>query len=141
MSHGNEAEITAARYSQSIHDLRRLLSGEWTWDVLVSLRSGPLQYTGLLAAIRARSLENGWPGRNHAYLQDSTLNRTLRRLEESELVDRSREEVFPYRTWYSLTPPALRLLEAVVPFIEWADGHPELLERVRRRRNGGDARR
>lgn len=132
-----EPGANECHYLQSIHDLRRLLNGEWVWDVFVSLRSGPLQYTGILAAIRERSLENGWPGRNHTYLQDSTLNRTLRRLEEAELVDRLRENSFPYRTTYWLTPPAEQLLAAAMPFVEWAEEHSELLDRARRRRSGG----
>jgi DNA-binding HxlR family transcriptional regulator len=127
------------RYLQRIYDLHRLLNGEWIWDVFISLHPGPLQYTGLLTAIRERSLENGWPGRNHVYLQDSTLNRTLRRLEEAELVDRSREDVFPYRVTYRLTHPAQQLLTAAVPLIDWADEHWRLLERARQRRSRGGA--
>lgn len=138
MSHGNEEGIAADRYLQSIHNFRRLLNGEWMWDVLVSLRSGPLQYTGLLTVIREHCLANGWPGRTHEYLQDSTLNRTLRRLEEAEFVCRSREETFPYRTTYWLSEPARQLLDAAVPLIDWAEEHAELVERVRRRRNHGD---
>ena len=133
---GNDAEITTECYLQSIHDLRRLLSGEWTWDVLASLRLGPLQYTVLLAAIRERSLVNGWPGRTHEYLQESTLNRTLRRLEKAELVDRSREQKFPFRTTYSLMEPARQLLVAAAPLVDWTGEHAELLDRARRRRSG-----
>lgn len=124
-----------SRYLLCVHDLRRLLNGEWAWDVLVSLHSGPMQYTGLLAAIRERSLINAWPGRRHAYLQDNTLNRTLRRLEEAELVDRSREGMFPYRTTYRLTEPARQLLVAAIPLIDWAEAHSGLLDRARQRRN------
>lgn len=149
MSQSNEFETSGDRrrhsassadechFLQGVHDLRRLLNGEWVWDVFISLRSGPMQYTGILTAIRARPLENDWPGRNHTYLQESTLNRTLRRLEEAELIDRLREDAFPYRTTYWLTPPAMQLLTAAMPFVEWAEEHADLLDRARQRRGGG----
>ncbi|MFC8429275.1 winged helix-turn-helix transcriptional regulator [Streptomyces sp. NPDC057253] len=121
-------------YLQRAHDIRHLLSGEWVWDVLVSLLEGPLQYTNLLDAIRSGTKDIGWPGKKHQYLQDSTLNRTLRRLEQGELVKRQRETEFPYHTAYELTPTAEELLFVMVPVIEWAEANGELLERVRQRR-------
>ena len=126
-------------YAQRVHDVRHLLSGEWVWDILVALHRRPLQYTKLLHAIRAKPGHNGWPGRKHLYLQDSTLNRTLRRMEQGELVRHSREPQFPYHATYELSSAAEELLTAMVPVIEWAESHSDLVERVRKRRRGDGA--
>ncbi len=123
-----------ARFLQRIHDLRRLLNGEWVWDVFVALSSGPLHYTTLLDTIRRQTPRNRWPGKTHRYLRDSTLNRTLRRLEQSELVKRSRGSEFPYHATYRLTSAAGELLVVVGPIIEWAEVHSDLLGRTQQRR-------
>lgn len=126
-------------FVQRIHDVRHLLTGEWVWDVLVALYGGPLQYTNLLNAIRSKASETGWPGRKHRYLQDSTLNRTLRRLEQGELVRHDREPEFPYHATYELSPTVKELLTVVVPMVEWAETHADLLERARQRRHAEGA--
>ncbi|MFF4506668.1 winged helix-turn-helix transcriptional regulator [Streptomyces sp. NPDC001401] len=126
-------------YLQRAHDLRHLLSGEWVWDVLVALVDGPLQYTVLLDAIRSRQSGTCWPGRKHHYLRDGTLNRTLRRLEQGELVTHDREADFPYHSAYALTPAAKELLAMMVPLVEWAESNADLLERVRQRRHAEEA--
>jgi len=130
---------SSREYLQSVHDLRHLLSGEWVWDVLVALIDGPLQYTVLLEAIRSKEGDTGWPGIRHRYLRDSTLNRTLRRLEQRELVKRNREAEFPYHSAYELTPAATELLAVMVPVAEWAESNADLLERVRQRRRAEQA--
>ena len=122
-------------YLQRIHDFRQLLNGEWVWDVLVALHDGPMQYTNLLHKIREKSTDNGWPGKTHQHIQDSTLNRTLRRLEQGELVKRRRENEFPYHVTYQLMPAARELLVVIVPVVEWAESHGDLLGRVQQRRH------
>ncbi|CAM5731020.1 hypothetical protein SANTM175S_04468 [Streptomyces antimycoticus] len=66
----------------------------------MALADGPKQYTGLLGTIREKTHEDGWSETRHLYLQESVLNRTLRRLEREELVERHREPTFPYRARY-----------------------------------------
>ncbi|MFF1676103.1 winged helix-turn-helix transcriptional regulator [Streptomyces sp. NPDC058256] len=127
------------QYVRRIHDVRHLASGEWSWDVLVTLHKGPLQYVNLLNAIRAKSSDTGWPGRKHRWLQDSPLNRTLRRLEQGELVRRSRETQFPYHATYELSQAAEELLLAAAPFVAWAETHTDLLDRARQRRHSEGA--
>jgi len=123
------------RFLQGIHNVRRLVSGEWTWDVLVALHGGPLHYTNLLDAIRSQRNDTAWPGKKHRYLQDGTLSRTLRRMEQGELVRNTRENEFPYRSEYELTPAAKELLAVVVPVAEWAESNAVLLKRVQQRRH------
>ncbi|MEU6351111.1 winged helix-turn-helix transcriptional regulator [Streptomyces sp. NPDC047072] len=122
------------RFLRGIHNTRHLMSGEWTWDVLVALHGGPLQYTALLDAIRSIQTGSAWPGKKHNYLRDGTLNRTLRRLEQGELVRHDREPVFPYRAAYELTSAAQGLLVVVAPLAEWAELNADLLKRARERR-------
>lgn len=126
-------------YLRRIHDLRHLTSGEWVWDVLVALIDGPLQYTVLLDTIRSKQSSVSWPGKKHQYLQDGALNRTLRRLEQGDLVKHNRAAEFPYRSAYELTPPAKELLVAMVPVVEWAESNAELLERAQQRRRAEEA--
>lgn len=123
------------RYLQSVLDLRHLLSGEWVWDVFAALYQESAQYSNLLTTIQDRHVDDGWPGRTHRRLRDSTLNRTLRRLEQGELVDRIREAEFPYHTTYQLTPAARELLDLVVPAVGWVESHADLVERARQRRH------
>lgn len=125
------------RYLRRIHDFRQLLNGEWYWDVFVALYEGPLQYTDLLNRIRERNSENGWPGRAHRHLQESTLSRTLRRLTEGELLVRDQASQFPFPTTYQLSPTARELLTVMAPAVEWAESHADLLVRVQKRRRVG----
>jgi DNA-binding HxlR family transcriptional regulator len=126
------------KYLQHIIDVRHLLAGEWVWDVLVTLNRSPAQYTELLATIQGCSGGDGWPGRQHRRLRDGTLNRTLRRLEQAELVESFKEKIFPYRTTYQLTEPAGELLESAMPLVLWAGRHGALVSRVKERRRAED---
>ncbi|MEV0225230.1 winged helix-turn-helix transcriptional regulator [Streptomyces sp. NPDC050704] len=124
------------RYLQRIHDFRQLLNGEWDWDVLVALHSGPLRYGELLSAVRAQTPVNNWPNRSHRHLQDSTLCRTLSRLTEAELIECDHADHFPFPATYQLAPTARELLAVVAPAAEWTEAHPDLLIRVQKRRRG-----
>jgi len=130
--------LSGSAYLQRVHDLRHLLSGEWVWDVLTALVDGPQKYTDLLNSVRARQEDTGWPGKKHMYLRDGPLNKTLRRLEQGELVKRNQGDSFPYHTAYELTPAAQKLLVSVVPMVEWAESHADLLNRARQRRHTGE---
>ncbi|MET7490490.1 winged helix-turn-helix transcriptional regulator [Streptomyces sp. NPDC005538] len=105
----------------------------------MTLYAGPLHYTSLLNAIRGKDIDLGWPGRKHRRLQDSPLNRTLRRLEKGELVRHNRESDFPYRAMYELLPAAKELLAVAAPLAMWAQTHADLLDRARRRRHADEA--
>lgn len=120
-------------------DIRHLLSGEWVWDMLVALYPGPAQYTELLNSIQESAGVDGWPGVKHRRLRDSTLNRTLRRLERGELIERVREPDFPYRTTYHLTEPARELMDAASPMALWAEKHRALVGRARERQQAESA--
>lgn len=128
-------------FAQRVRDIHHLLNGEWIPDVLVVLSPGPQRYSVLLSSVRAKTDHDGWSGNRHRYLQESVLNRTLRRLEHMELVERHRESAFPYHTWYQLTPAAEELLMALVPVAEWSEVHKGLVQRARkpqqRRGNSG----
>ncbi|MEV0220724.1 winged helix-turn-helix transcriptional regulator [Streptomyces sp. NPDC050704] len=97
-----------------------------------------MQYTSLLDAIRAQDSDTGWPGKKHRRLQDSPLNRTLRRLEQGELISRHREHDFPYRATYELSAAAKELLAAMAPLAMWAETHTDLVDRTRQRRHAED---
>ncbi|WP_370880462.1 winged helix-turn-helix transcriptional regulator [Streptomyces aurantiacus] len=97
-----------------------------------------MQYTNLLDAIRAQGGDTGWPGRKHRRLQDSPLNRTLRRLEQGELIRRHRELEFPYHATYELSAAAMELLAAMAPLATWAETHTDLVDRARQRRHAED---
>lgn len=120
-------------FALNLRHALHMLNGEWIPDVLVALAEGPKQYTGLLGTIRERTHQDGWSESRHLYLQESVLNRTLRRLEQEELVERHRESTFPYRARYQLTPPADKLLTALMPLTEWPKQHADLVERARQR--------
>ncbi|QNP74969.1 helix-turn-helix transcriptional regulator [Streptomyces roseirectus] len=121
-------------FLQGLHDIRHLLSGEWTWDVLIALHAQPLLFTELRETIRSQDNTTGWPSRKHHHLQDNPLNRTLRRLQQGELITQSRSSVFPYRTTYELTRAARELLSAAAPLVVWTATHADLLDRARQRR-------
>ena len=116
---------------QRIREMRHFVNGEWFWDVVLVLDEEPRGFTELLNTVRARTTDDGWPGKRHRYLQESILGRTLRRLEKRELVSRQQEGVFPYRVTYRLTSPAQELVTAVEPLVEWTRRHDGLVERVR----------
>ncbi|RLV78525.1 hypothetical protein D3C57_109110 [Streptomyces rapamycinicus NRRL 5491] len=134
----NSAEVTSSTgeeprdhiFTLNLRHALHILNGEWIPDVLVALADGPKQYTGLLGIIREKTREDGWSETRHLYLQESVLNRTLRRLEREELVERHREPTFPYRARYQLTSAANELLTALTPLTEWPKHHADLVSRA-----------
>ncbi|GLZ37873.1 winged helix-turn-helix transcriptional regulator [Actinokineospora sp. NBRC 105648] len=123
---------------QHLRDLLHWVSQEWEPDVLVALSGGPLRYVALLDAIRSRTIVDGWNGRHRRVIADSTLNRTLRRMERDSLVGRTRDEsVFPPMASYHLTPIAQQLLEVLRPAINWIGQNHGMIERVQRSRREG----
>lgn len=120
---------------QHLRDLLHWLSQEWEPDILMALSAGPLRYVALLEAIRSRTIVDGWNGRHRRDIADSTLNRTLRKMERDSLVERARDEsVFPPMASYHLTPVARQLLEVLRPATDWIGENPEVIERVQRNR-------
>jgi DNA-binding HxlR family transcriptional regulator len=120
---------------QSMIDVRHLVGGEWAWDVLTALLVHPAQYGELLTTIQSVPVDNRWPGRTHRQLRDATLTRTLRRLEQCELVERVREAEFPYHTTYHISEPARELLCSMLPVVQWTERHQDLVIRARHRRH------
>ncbi|WP_079195525.1 winged helix-turn-helix transcriptional regulator [Streptomyces acidiscabies] len=121
-------------FLQGLHDVRHVISGEWTWDILVALHDGPLRFTRLRDTIRELNNATKWPGIKHLHLRDGPLIRTLRRLEQAELVRHTRESDFPRPATYELTPPARELLISATSLVLWAEAHADLLDRARQRR-------
>lgn len=132
------ASVTTAEDDSGLQHLRDLLHWvrqEWEPDILVALAAGSLRYVALLDAIRSRTIVDGWNGRHQRDIADSTLNRTLRRMERDSLVERTRDEsVFPPMASYHLTPIARQLLEVLRPAIDWIGENPAVIERVQRNR-------
>lgn len=100
----------------------------------MTLSQGSEQYSNLLTSIRDNTGGADWSGHRHRYLQESVLNRTLRRMQQEKLVDRHREADFPYRVSYKLTPAAEELVVALVPLAAWAEEHSDLVKEARRHR-------
>ncbi|GAA0927612.1 hypothetical protein GCM10009574_058310 [Streptomyces asiaticus] len=117
-------------FTLNLRHALHMINGEWIPDVLVALAEGPKQYTRLLDTIREKTHEDGWSETRHLYLQESVLNRTLRRLEREELIERHREPTFPYRARYQLTSAADELLTALTPLAEWPKHHADLVSRA-----------
>ncbi|MFE0104469.1 winged helix-turn-helix transcriptional regulator [Streptomyces sp. NPDC059009] len=127
-----------ARFTERFRDLRQMINGEWIPDILVALSEGPAQYSVVLSRVRERTKNDGWTSRRR-HLQESILTRTLRRMEQRELITHEREDSFPYHAHYRLTPAAVELLTAVAPFVSWAERHTDLVERARARHRANAA--
>jgi DNA-binding HxlR family transcriptional regulator len=123
------------RSLKRLWDLRNLLNGEWIPDVLVALSSGPLRRAELLERIRSTRVPNGWSESNTRNLADTVMQRTLVRLEMSEMVEHTRDErVFPPVSLYQLSSAAEELLAALEGPVEWAEKNADLIRRVQQRR-------
>ncbi|MGW7514148.1 winged helix-turn-helix transcriptional regulator [Streptomyces sp. NPDC054796] len=117
--------------TQNFRDVLHFMNGEWIPDVLVTLKNGPKLYTDLLYSVRANTCDDGWSDKHHRYLQESVLNRTLRRMEQTELIQRRRDSEFPYRVSYRLTSAADRLLHLMAPAVSaWCSENAELVVRA-----------
>jgi DNA-binding HxlR family transcriptional regulator len=100
-----------ARLLPAWHGARALTAGEWVPAVMLTLLASPLRYTAILSAVRSRDTDMS--ARRHETLHDSVLARTLRRMADDGLLDRSeRTGVFPPSVLYALTPPARERLDA-----------------------------
>ena len=127
------------RSLKRLWDLRNLLNGEWIPDVLVALSSGPLRRAELLERIRSTRVPNGWSESNTRNLADTVMQRTLVRLEMSEMVEHTRDErVFPPVSLYQLSSAAEELLAALEGPVEWAEKNADLIRRVQQRRRRGE---
>ncbi|MYW90484.1 transcriptional regulator [Amycolatopsis rubida] len=124
---------------QRLWDLRNLLNGEWIPDVLVALSSGPLRRGELLEKIRSTRVRNGWSDSDTRNLADTVMQRTLLRLEMSEMVDHTRDErVFPPVSLYQLSTAAEELFATLEGPAIWAEEHGDLIKRVQQRRRGAE---
>ncbi len=118
---------------QHLLNFSHMMSGQWNPDVLLALSTGPRRYTDLLATIRTSTAVDGWSGRTR-HIQDSILNRTLRRLERDGLIFRTEEPgVWPRSVHYELSPAAHELLKAVIPGVLWSHRHQDLIVQAQQR--------
>ncbi|WP_051772751.1 diguanylate cyclase [Saccharothrix sp. NRRL B-16314] len=114
----SSAAVVAAQepsYWQGLYEVIHLLKGEWVPAILAALADGPRHFTEILSTIHDTTL--GQPDSDR-WLHDSILGRTLRRMEDKNLVTRHEEPArFPKSTVYELTPRAATLLSALAPAV------------------------
>lgn len=105
----------STKYWQGLHELTRVLDGEWVPAILATLAHGPRHFTEILTEIQ--STGTGQPDPNRR-LHDSILGRTLRRMEDNGLITRDElTATFPKSTTYELTSWATTLLSGLIPAV------------------------
>ncbi len=85
-----------------------IIGKKWTLCILASIKNE--------APIRFHVLATRLPG-----VSPKTLSETLQKLEETGVVRRRAFAEVPPRVEYSLTKSGLRLAEAIVPLMTWAE--------------------
>jgi DNA-binding HxlR family transcriptional regulator len=117
-SNDQQALVSAesgTKYWHGLHELTRVLDGEWVPAILATLALGPRHFTEILTEIQ--STGTGQPDPNRR-LHDSILGRTLRRMEDNGLITRDElTATFPKSTTYELTTWATILLSGLVPAV------------------------
>ncbi|MFS8104096.1 diguanylate cyclase [Lentzea alba] len=104
-------------YWFGLYKLLQLFKGEWVPAILAALADGPQHFSEILATIHDTAI--GQPDSDR-WLHDSILTRTLRSMEEKELVIRHEFPArFPKSTVYELTPLAEALLASLAPAVQW----------------------
>lgn len=99
----------------------KVISGKWKPLIIYFLaQGGPTRYGELRRAIRDVS--------------DKVLIQQLKELEGDGLIKRTDYQEIPPRVYYSLTPVALSLAEALVPLCLWGNENVEEVQRVFARR-------
>ncbi|SDJ02197.1 HxlR-like helix-turn-helix [Actinokineospora alba] len=102
-------------YWHGLHELTRVLDGEWIPAILATLARGPRHFTEILTEIQCTGTGQPDPKRR---LHDSILGRTLRRMEENGLITRDElTATFPKSTVYELTTWATMLLSGLIPAV------------------------
>jgi diguanylate cyclase (GGDEF)-like protein len=103
-------------YWFGLYNLLQLFKGEWVPAILGTLADGPKHFSEILATIHSTAI--GQPDSDR-WLHDSILTRTLRSMEEKELVVRHELQArFPKSTVYELTPLATELLASLAPAVQ-----------------------
>jgi DNA-binding HxlR family transcriptional regulator len=123
--HSKEVHAPPSRSSQAqwgsehwghLHQLTRLLGGEWVPAILATLAAGPRHFTEILTTINETGEGQPDPDR---HLHDSILGRTLRRMEDNGLVVRHEiASTFPKSTTYEITPWTAATLTALTPAVQ-----------------------
>ncbi|WP_309111676.1 diguanylate cyclase [Saccharothrix sp.] len=104
-------------YWHGLYEVVQLLKGEWVPAILATLADGPRHFTEILSTIHSTTIGQPDPDR---WLHDSILGRTLRRMEDKNLVTRHEQPArFPKSTVYELTPLATALLTTLAPAVQW----------------------
>lgn len=110
-----------------LYAVRNLLDGEWALAVLCALARGPKRYGEISEKVQEYHLEDPW-SRGHTVLHHSSLTRALDMLTKDELLLRDEKpRSFPPSVSYSLTAPAVQLLKAADPLVDWAHAHADLI--------------
>lgn len=114
-------------YWFGLYNLLQLLRGEWVPAILGTLADGPQHFSEILATIHDTAI--GQPDSDR-WLHDSILTRTLRSMEDKNLVVRHEQPArFPKSTMYELTPLAATLLTDLAPAVHrgsFPDAHGHL---------------
>lgn len=106
---------SGTKYWQGLHELTRVLDGEWVPAILATLAHGPRHFTEILTEIQRTGTGQPDPKRR---LHDSILGRTLRRMEDNGLITRDElAATFPKSTTYELTSWATILLSGLIPAV------------------------
>ncbi|GGS59407.1 diguanylate cyclase [Actinokineospora fastidiosa] len=109
------ALVQEPAYWHGLYEVLQLLKGEWVPAILATLINGPRHFTEILSTIHDTTIGQPDSGR---WLHDSILGRTLRRMEDKDLVTRHEEpNRFPKSTVYELTPLASVLLTTLAPAV------------------------
>lgn len=128
--------LQSADVFDQLYAVRKLLEGQWALAVLCALADGPKRYVELLDRVQRNDVTDAW-SYAHTTLHQSSLSRILDTLSRDGLILREeKRRSFPPSVTYSLTEPAMAMLDAAGPLAEWADDHPELITRAQTWRRG-----
>jgi DNA-binding HxlR family transcriptional regulator len=119
-----------------LYAVRKLLDGQWALAVLCALTNGPKRYGEIFEKVQEYHITDTWSN-DHKILHQSSLSRILDVLTRDELLMRDEKpRSFPPSVTYSLTEPAITMLEAASPLVEWVNEHTELIARAQKWRRG-----
>lgn len=90
-----------------------LLGNKWSSHVMYELADGPKRYNELQRRVEGISFK--------------MLTKTLRQLEQDNLVHREAKPIIPPHVEYSLTPLGQKLLQELIRLVNWGFEHADEL--------------
>lgn len=133
--HWQGAESSRDVYDE-LYAVRNLLDGEWALAVLYALARGPKRYGEISDRVQEYHHEDTWSN-GHTVLHHSSLTRALDTLTKDELLLRDEKpRSFPPSVTYSLSTPAIQLMGATDPLVDWVRSHADLIARAQAWRRG-----